>query len=111
MDGRGARPEEGHVPMMGRQSQQSAASDTLTIRGMISPIEGQVTVPGDKSISHRAVILGSIAEGSTRIRNFLPASDCLATLEAMRGLGVEVDYREEALLVHGCGLRGLQQPA
>src|SRR5437870_10930902 len=97
--------------MIARQSQRPATSDTLTIGGMRSPIEGQVSVPGDKSISHRAVILGSIAEGTTRIRNFLPANDCLATLEVLRGLGVEIEYQEEALLVHGCGLNGLQEPA
>ncbi|MFL5734079.1 MAG: 3-phosphoshikimate 1-carboxyvinyltransferase [Chloroflexia bacterium] len=97
--------------MIANQPQQLAASDTLTIRGLRSPLEGQVTVPGDKSISHRAVILGSIAEGTTRIRNFLPANDCLATIEAIRALGIEIQYEEEMLLIHGRGLSGLQEPA
>src|ERR671937_385691 len=94
MDGRGPRPEKGHAGMIAQQPQKSTASDTLTIRGVRSPVEGRITVPGDKSISHRAVILGSIAEGTTRIRNFLPANDCLATLDAVRALGVQIEYGE-----------------
>ncbi len=72
---------------------------------------GQITVPGDKSISHRALILGAIAEGQTRIRGFLNARDCLSTMEALRELGVHIEQRTEtAILVEGGGPAGLGQP-
>ncbi len=74
-------------------------------------LSGRVEVPGDKSISHRALLLGTIAEGITRIRNFLPAADCLATLACVQALGVEVErVSETELIVQGRGLRGLVEP-
>lgn len=74
-------------------------------------LRGRGKVPGDKSISHRALLLGAIAEGTTRIQNFLPATDCLATLTCVRGLGVEVERLSDTeLIVHGRGLRGLREP-
>jgi 3-phosphoshikimate 1-carboxyvinyltransferase len=76
-----------------------------------SPLTGQCSVPGDKSISHRAVIFGSIAEGQTSVRNFLDGHDCRATVGVMRALGVEIDVRTPTeLVVHGRGLDGLQEP-
>ena len=75
------------------------------------PLIGQCRVPGDKSISHRAVIFGSIAEGRTRIRNFLNGHDCFATVGVMRALGVRIDERSDTeLVVNGVGLNGLQEP-
>ncbi len=72
---------------------------------------GEVSVPGDKSISHRALILGAIAEGETRIRGFLNARDCLSTMEALRDMGVHIEQRTEtAVLVEGGGPSGLGQP-
>ena len=71
---------------------------------------GEVSVPGDKSISHRAVMLASISNGRCRIEGFLPSEDCISTLEAMRALGVQIDILEEnsfgpnELMVHGAGL-------
>jgi 3-phosphoshikimate 1-carboxyvinyltransferase len=74
-------------------------------------LSGRAKVPGDKSISHRALLLGAIAEGATRIRNFLPAADCLATLACVQALGVEVERLSETeLIVHGQGLHGLAEP-
>jgi len=74
-------------------------------------LSGRVKVPGDKSISHRALLLGAIAEGTTRICNFLPAADCLATLACVRALGVEVERLSEIeLIVQGRGLPGLIEP-
>ncbi len=71
---------------------------------------GRIEVPGDKSISHRALLLGAIAEGATRIQNVLPAADCLATLACVRALGVEVERLSETeLVVQGRGLRGLME--
>lgn len=74
-------------------------------------LTGQCSVPGDKSISHRAVIFGSIAEGKTVIRNFLDGHDCRATVGVMRELGVQIDVLTPTeLVVHGRGLGGLQEP-
>lgn len=85
--------------------------NTLSMHSARGGLRGLVEVPGDKSISHRAAIFGAIAEGSTSIRNFLPANDCLATLGAIRALGVQVEYSPEIVLVHGVGLRGLREPS
>jgi 3-phosphoshikimate 1-carboxyvinyltransferase len=75
------------------------------------PLRGSVQVPGDKSISHRALLLGAIAEGTSRVDGFLPAADCLATLEAVRALGVDLEeHSPTSLTVHGVGLGGLQEP-
>ncbi|BDG60629.1 3-phosphoshikimate 1-carboxyvinyltransferase [Caldinitratiruptor microaerophilus] len=75
------------------------------------PLRGRLTVPGDKSISHRAVILGAIARGTTEITNFLPGGDCLRTVACMEALGAEVERRSPThLRVRGRGLDGLREP-
>lgn len=75
-------------------------------------LTGACSVPGDKSISHRAVMFGGIAEGDTHVRNFLDGGDCRSTIEVMRGLGVQIDViTPTELIVHGRGLDGLQEPA
>ncbi len=75
------------------------------------PLVGRCGVPGDKSISHRAVIFGSIAEGSSHIRNFLDGHDCRATMNIMRAMGVRIDEISRTRLeVHGVGIHGLQEP-
>jgi 3-phosphoshikimate 1-carboxyvinyltransferase len=74
-------------------------------------VVGHVAVPGDKSISHRAVMFGGIAEGTTHVQGFGRSDDTMATVHAMRALGVEVEeLGDDALLVHGVGLRGLRAP-
>lgn len=73
-------------------------------------LEGQVKVPGDKSISHRAVMFGSIASGDTRIENFLPGEDCLSTISCFRQLGVEIVQNGSDVRVKGKGTGGLSQP-
>jgi 3-phosphoshikimate 1-carboxyvinyltransferase len=74
--------------------------------------DAAVAVPGDKSISHRAVMLGSIASGTTRISGFLNGEDCLATLAAMSAMGVETEQHDATTVtVHGVGLNGLQPPS
>ncbi len=74
-------------------------------------LRGQVKLPGDKSISHRALIIGAISQGETRIKGFLPARDCLATLACLRRLGVRIRrVKAEELVVEGRGLRGLAEP-
>ncbi len=76
-----------------------------------SKVAGRVRVPGDKSISHRSVMLGGIAEGRTEVTGFLASADCLATLEACRAMGVNVDrHGETSLTVHGRGINGLAAP-
>ncbi|MGD8517230.1 MAG: 3-phosphoshikimate 1-carboxyvinyltransferase, partial [Anaerolineae bacterium] len=75
------------------------------------PLRGRVSVPGDKSISHRAVVLGALADGPSQVTNFLPAADCQATLHAIQALGIEVEQPEPtALHIHGQGLKGLSEP-
>ena len=70
---------------------------------------GAVRVPGDKSISHRALMLGSIADGVTEVGGFLESEDCLATMRAMRALGVTIEQPgTHEVRVHGVGLRGLR---
>ncbi len=72
---------------------------------------GTVTVPGDKSISHRALLLGAIAEGQTKVEGFLAGEDCLATLAALRALGVAVNLIDETTVnIDGVGLCGLGKP-
>lgn len=74
------------------------------------PIKGELLVPGDKSISHRAAILGALAQGTSVIKGFLQAEDTLATLRAVQHLSIEVENRQEEVLIHGKGLRGLSAP-
>jgi 3-phosphoshikimate 1-carboxyvinyltransferase len=80
----------------------------------ISPggvVRGRCRVPGDKSISHRAIMLGALATGETRIQGFLEGEDALATLEAFRAMGVRIEGPERGrVTVHGVGMRGLRRP-
>ena len=74
-------------------------------------LKGEVTIPGDKSISHRSIMLGSIALGATEITHFLEGADCLSTIDCFRKMGVEIERKPSSILVHGKGLRGLTAPA
>ncbi|MCF7821428.1 MAG: 3-phosphoshikimate 1-carboxyvinyltransferase [Mariprofundaceae bacterium] len=77
-------------------------------------LKGRVTVPGDKSMSHRAVMLASLADGTTEIHGFLPGEDNLATARMFMDMGVEIEWlnsEKTSLRVHGVGLRGLKQPS
>ncbi len=86
-------------------------------------LRGTLTVPGDKSISHRSIMLGAIAEGDTYVRGFLKSADCLATIDCFRKMGIGIEEKvgdrshfldaeenEPILVVHGSGLRGLKDP-
>lgn len=74
-------------------------------------ISGQIEVPGDKSISHRSIILAAIAEGESKIEGFLEAEDCLRTIAIMRDLGIKITKKAEAkYFVQGKGLNGLKEP-
>ena len=75
-------------------------------------LSGRARVPGDKSISHRAIMLGSLAEGVTHISGFLEGEDALATVAAFRAMGVSIEGPDAGIVtVHGAGLHGLRAPA
>ncbi|KKX53042.1 3-phosphoshikimate 1-carboxyvinyltransferase [Brevibacillus borstelensis] len=76
-----------------------------------SQINGTVRVPGDKSISHRAVMFGALAEGTTSIEGFLPGADCLSTISCFRKMGIEIEQDKDRVTVHGQGWYGLQEPS
>jgi 3-phosphoshikimate 1-carboxyvinyltransferase len=83
----------------------------VTFVAPASSVVGHIAVPGDKSISHRAVLLAAISEGATRITGFGRSADTEATVAAVRALGAEVaEEGDDSLVVHGVGLRGLRQP-
>lgn len=75
------------------------------------PLRGTITVPGDKSITHRAIILTALAEGTGTIKRYCRGGDCLNTMRAMQSLGVKIDESVEELRVQGKGLWGLTEPA
>lgn len=77
----------------------------------IPRLRGEITVPGDKSISHRAVMFGALAEGTTEITGFLRGADCLSTISCFRQLGISIEDKDDRILVHGRGLHGLSAPA
>lgn len=77
----------------------------------VARLRGEPRLPGDKSISHRAVLLGTLAEGETRVENFLTAQDCLNTLAACRELGGRIEQKGACLVIHGRGAAGLTRPS
>lgn len=76
----------------------------------VKQIKQSITIPGDKSISHRAIMLSSIAEGESKIYNFLMGEDCLGTINCFRKLGVPITVEENQIKVQGAGLKGLKKP-
>ncbi|MEW6087304.1 MAG: 3-phosphoshikimate 1-carboxyvinyltransferase [bacterium] len=76
----------------------------------VKSLKGLIRVPGDKSISHRAVIIGSIARGVSEIENFLEGDDCLNTLNIFRKLGISAEKKDKKLFIRGNGLFGLREP-
>lgn len=75
------------------------------------PLHGELTVPGDKSISHRSVMFGALSEGTTEVTHFLKSADCLSTISCFRKMGIEIEETDSALLIHGKGLHGLMAPS
>lgn len=75
-----------------------------------SCLKGTITVPGDKSISHRAVMFGALADGDTHITGFLMGEDCLSTISCFRKMGVDIEVKENEVVVHGVGIHGLKAP-
>ncbi len=74
-------------------------------------LKGEITVPGDKSISHRSIMLGSIASGITEVHGFLNGADCISSMNCFRQMGVNIDYDGSIVTIHGNGLHGLKAPA
>lgn len=74
-------------------------------------LKGEITIPGDKSVSHRSVMFGSIALGTTRITHFLKGADCLSTIKCFRRMGIEITEEKDCILIRGKGLRGLSAPS
>ncbi len=75
-----------------------------------SGLHGELTVPGDKSISHRSVMFGSIAKGTTEIHNYLQGADCLSTISCFKNMGIDIENEGDTVLVHGKGMHGLEKP-
>ena len=76
----------------------------------IYPLRGEIKIPGDKSISHRAIMFASLAQGTTEVTHFLQGADCLSTISCFQKLGIEIENTADRILIHGKGLRGLSAP-
>ncbi|BFM16522.1 bifunctional prephenate dehydrogenase/3-phosphoshikimate 1-carboxyvinyltransferase [Maricurvus nonylphenolicus] len=105
--------------MLAKQAYTAPVQDGKTMQEneityRVSPggqVNGQIRVPGDKSISHRSIMLGSLAEGVTEVEGFLEGEDALATLQAFRDMGVVIEGPDQGQVrIHGVGLNGLQAP-
>ncbi|HHV13722.1 MAG TPA: 3-phosphoshikimate 1-carboxyvinyltransferase [Clostridiales bacterium] len=77
------------------------------------PLKGIVTIPGDKSVSHRGVMFGALAKGTTEVTNFLQGADCLSTIQCFKQMGIEIinNPASDSVIIHGKGLHGLTKPA
>ncbi|MFQ5636279.1 MAG: 3-phosphoshikimate 1-carboxyvinyltransferase, partial [Gammaproteobacteria bacterium] len=96
---------------MTRTPDNVCAAPMHLISSPIGKIGGRLRVPGDKSISHRALMLGALADGVTCVNGFLPGEDCLATMAALGSMGVDIRRSgTTSLTIRGAGLRGLHQP-
>ncbi|WP_240501873.1 3-phosphoshikimate 1-carboxyvinyltransferase [Bacillus sp. MUM 13] len=84
--------------------------NTRKLQTKISSLRGSIKVPGDKSISHRSIMFGSIAEGKTTVENFLPGADCLSTISCFKALGVQISADGDSVSIIGKGLEGLIEP-
>ncbi len=76
----------------------------------LNKLHGKLTIPGDKSISHRAVMFGALAQGTTRITHFLEGADCLSTISCFQAMGIHIQKNKDEVLVEGKGLHGLKAP-
>ena len=77
----------------------------------VKSLKGEITVPGDKSISHRSIMFGALANGITEIDGFLDGEDCNSTIDAFRAMGVKIEKKESRIKVYGNGLYGLKAPS
>ena len=77
----------------------------------VKQLRGEVSVPGDKSISHRSIMFGALAKGTTEITHFLHGADCLSTIGCFRAMGINIEDTPDRILVHGKGLHGRSEPS
>jgi 3-phosphoshikimate 1-carboxyvinyltransferase len=84
--------------------------DSIKLRTNITGLNGSIDIPGDKSISHRSIMLGAIAEGKTVVDNFLPGDDCLSTISCFQKLGVKITQDKDHVEIEGVGFGGLREP-
>lgn len=82
----------------------------MKLQPINNPLNGEIEIPGDKSISHRAVILGSLASGMTKVTNFLTSEDCLHTIQAFKSLGVSISREDTSLIIKSDGYNAFQEP-
>ena len=76
----------------------------------VSKLNGTIVVPADKSITHRAIMLSALADGKSVINNYLKSDDCLMTLNAFKQMGVQIEQKENSLIIEGAGINGLKNP-
>ena len=76
----------------------------------VTSLNGELNVPGDKSISHRAIMISSLANGKSTVRNFLMGDDCLSTINCFKDLGIDIDIKDDVVYINGKGLHGLTKP-
>jgi 3-phosphoshikimate 1-carboxyvinyltransferase len=114
VSGRLSQPILTREPALSQSAESPAAATAATLNFKIAPggsLRGRLRVPGDKSISHRAIMLGAIADGETEVSGFLEGADSLATLAAFRAMGVVIDGPDQGCVrIAGVGLRGLREP-
>ena len=89
----------------------TGGSYVMQFQKAVRPLRGEISVPGDKSISHRAVMFGAISEGTTEVTNFLQGADCLSTISCFRSMGVRSRTRRSAFSFMEKGLHGLSAPS
>lgn len=82
----------------------------MQISQCTTPLKGEIRIPGDKSISHRAVMFGALAQGTTRVTNFLQGADCLSTISCFQKMGIQIENTPDEIIIHGKGLHGLRAP-
>lgn len=82
----------------------------LLLKTNVRQLKGEISIPGDKSISHRSIMFGAIAEGKTTVSNFLHGDDCLNTIQCFRKLGVEIIEKDDEITIYGKGFEGLIEP-
>ncbi|QED48428.1 3-phosphoshikimate 1-carboxyvinyltransferase [Cytobacillus dafuensis] len=83
----------------------------IKLQTNIPSLKGTLAIPGDKSISHRSIMFGAIAEGETTVTNFLLGEDCLSTISCFKKLGVSIQQQEDKVIINGKGFNGLEEPS
>ncbi|RMF97576.1 MAG: 3-phosphoshikimate 1-carboxyvinyltransferase [Candidatus Schekmanbacteria bacterium] len=86
-------------------------STSKKLKGKINSLSGEITIPGDKSITHRAIIFSSIAEGKSKIDGISLGADCISTINAFRAMGIKIEIKKNRAVVEGKGINGLNEPA